>query len=107
MEDNTFKDRGVGMLHLKAVDSDARKLQLLVRADNATGQLLLNIVVTSSTPLTRAGKNALTIVCVPNPPIKKAAAGDNNKPTSMLIRVKTSDDADQLRDFIVTRLEKD
>ncbi len=67
---------------------------------------MLNIVVTSSTPLTRAGKNGLTIVCVPNPPIKKAAAGDN-KPTSMLIRVKTSDDADQLRDFIVTRLEKD
>jgi hypothetical protein len=69
------------------------------------GQLLLNIVVTPSTPLTRAGKSDLTIVCVPNPPIKKAAA-ENNKPTSMLIRVKTPDDADQLRDFIFTRLGK-
>jgi hypothetical protein len=37
MDESTYKDRGVAMLHLKAVDNDAQKLQLLVRAQTATG----------------------------------------------------------------------
>ena len=36
-DDSAYKERGIGMLHLKAVDGDIHKLQLLVRADTATG----------------------------------------------------------------------
>jgi nuclear pore complex protein Nup50 len=73
-----------------------------------TGQLLLNILVTSSTPLQRALKNSLTIVCVPNPPIVLTAAEKKdsdkqqqlNQPIPMVLRVKTDVDADKLKQVI-------
>lgn len=36
-------------------------------------------------------------MCVPNPPLySKPSEGDNNKPATYLIRVKTAEDADEL-----------
>lgn len=57
------------------------------------GNILLNVLIPPNMPCSRTGKNNVLIVCVPNPPVdeKNAAA-----PVTMLIRVKTSEDADEL-----------
>lgn len=90
-KDGAWTERGVGHLHLKKVDE---KTQLLVRADTTLGNILLNIMLSASVPLQKQGKNNVSMVCVPNPPIDPKA--DTQKPVPMLIRVKTSDDADEL-----------
>ena len=59
-----------------------------------SGNILLNIMLTSSVPLVKQGKNNISMVCVPNPPVDPKA--ENQKPVPMLIRVKTSEDADEL-----------
>ncbi|XP_035383759.1 nuclear pore complex protein Nup50 isoform X1 [Electrophorus electricus] len=94
-KDGEFKEKGVGTLHLKLVSEG--KLQLLVRADTNLGNILLNIMVPSSMPCTRTGKNNVMVVCVPNPPV------DDKNPTTpvpMLIRVKTAEDADELHKIL-------
>ncbi|KAL7882776.1 hypothetical protein SRHO_G00004340 [Serrasalmus rhombeus] len=94
-KESEFKEKGVGTLHLKMVLEN--KLQLLVRADTNLGNILLNIMVPSSMPCSRTGKNNVMVVCVPNP-----AVDDKNPttPVPMLIRVKTAEDADELHKIL-------
>ncbi|CAO2601375.1 Nuclear pore complex protein Nup50 [Lemmus lemmus] len=97
-KDNEFKEKGVGTLHLKPTAS--QKTQLLVRADTNLGNILLNVLIPPNMPCTRTGKNNVLIVCVPNPPL------DEKQPTvpvPMLIRVKTSEDADELHKILLQK----
>ncbi|KAM6987119.1 nuclear pore complex protein Nup50 [Aplochiton taeniatus] len=94
-KETEFKEKGVGTLHLKTTPEG--KTQLLVRADTNLGNILLNIIVHSSMPCSRMGKNNVMVVCVPNPPV------DDKNPTNpvpMLIRVKAADDADELHKIL-------
>ncbi|XP_020895118.1 nuclear pore complex protein Nup50 [Exaiptasia diaphana] len=91
---NAWSELGVGMLNIKDIDG---KSQLFVRADTATGNILLNVFLTSTTPVNRTGKNNVMLVSLPNPPLySKPSEGDNTKPATYLIRVKTADNADEL-----------
>ncbi|KAF2350006.1 Ran binding domain [Trinorchestia longiramus] len=92
-KDGNFVDKGVGTLYLKTVP-DTKKTQLIMRAATSLGNVLLNIVLNSSLPTQRMGKNNVLVVCVPNPPLDAKDASD--KPVTMLIRVKTPEDADEL-----------
>jgi len=92
-KDGNYVEKGVGMLYLKTVDGG--KIQLLVRADTNLGNVLLNILLNPQIPTTRVGKNNVMLVCVPNPPVDPKA--DSSAPCPMLIRVKTGDDADELK----------
>jgi nuclear pore complex protein Nup50 len=85
-KESEYKDRGVGMLYLKT--SGESKTQLLVRTATTTGQILLNTLVTSDLRPARQGKNNVQIVCIPTP--------SDKSPAITLIRVKTSEDADEL-----------
>ncbi|KAM4678309.1 nuclear pore complex protein Nup50 [Discoglossus pictus] len=99
-KDNEFKEKGVGTLHLKPVGN--QKTQLLIRADTNLGNILLNILVQPSMPCSRTGKNNVIIVCVPNPPV------DEKNPTiplTMLIRVKSTEDADELHKLLLEKKE--
>ncbi|GFO01383.1 nuclear pore complex protein nup50 [Plakobranchus ocellatus] len=88
-------DKGVGNIHLKPVAES--KTQLLIRADTNLGNILLNVMLSASMPVSRQGKNNVLVVCVPNPPLdSKADESTNEKPVPMLVRVKTGDDADEL-----------
>lgn len=58
-----------------------------------TGNILLNILLQASMPVSRLGKNNVMVVCVPNPPVDSSQP---DKPVPLLIRVKTSEDADEL-----------
>ncbi|XP_040201735.1 nuclear pore complex protein Nup50 isoform X2 [Rana temporaria] len=97
-KDNEFKEKGVGTLHLKPVMD--QKTQLLVRADTNLGHILLNILVQPSMPCSRTGKNNVMIVCVPNPPVDEK---NPTVPATMLIRVKTTADADELHKLLLEK----
>ncbi|NWR19605.1 NUP50 protein, partial [Emberiza fucata] len=99
-KDNEFKEKGVGTLHLKPAGND--KTQLLVRADTNLGNILLNVLIPPKMPCTRTGKNNVLIVCVPNPPIDEKNPA---VPVTMLIRVKTSEDADELHKILLEKKE--
>jgi len=79
-----FNDKGVGQLYVKKLGSG--KYQIVVRADNSLGTILLNMIMPKNLPLTLKPKGVLT--CDPT--------GENGKPLMILIRVKTDDDAKQL-----------
>ncbi|XP_077025258.1 nuclear pore complex protein Nup50 [Tamandua tetradactyla] len=97
-KDNEFKEKGIGTLHLKPTAN--QKTQLLVRADTNLGNILLNVLISPNMPCTRTGKNNVLIVCVPNPPIDEKNA---TTPVTMLIRVKTSEDADELHKILLEK----
>lgn len=97
-KDNEFKEKGVGTLHLKPTAN--QKTQLLVRADTNLGNILLNVLIPPNMPCTRTGKNNVLIVCVPNPPVDESNA---TVPVTMLIRVKTSEDADELHKILLEK----
>jgi len=92
---NEYQERGLGNIHLKQTDD--KKLQLIIRAGTSLGNILLNIIVPSGCPVERMGKNNVMLVAVPNPPIDKK---DDSSPVTFLIRVKTSEDADLLKQKI-------
>ena len=58
-----------------------------------SGTILLNIMLTGSIPFKRQGKNNVSFICIPNPPVDEK---EESKPCSMMIRVKTAEDADEL-----------
>lgn len=93
--DQQWKEKGIGNLHIKPC---GEKFQLLIRADTNLGNILLNIMLTSSVPVGRQGKNMVTIVCVPNPAVDTKQEDSSMVP--MLIRVKTEEDADELLDTL-------
>ncbi|NXO05344.1 NUP50 protein, partial [Rhinopomastus cyanomelas] len=99
-KDNEFKEKGVGTLHLKPAGNE--KTQLLVRADTNLGNILLNVLIPPKMPCTRTGKNNVLLVCVPNPPIDEKNPA---VPGTMLIRVKTSEDADELHKILLEKKE--
>lgn len=90
-KDGNFSDRGVGTLFLKPTPND--KMQLIVRAGNSLGNILLNTLLTESIPLKRMNKNSIMLVCLPTP-------DSNPPPTPVLLRVKTSEDADTLMETL-------
>ncbi|XP_047518087.1 nuclear pore complex protein Nup50 [Pieris napi] len=87
-KNGNFVDKGVGTLYIKKIE-DTSKHQLLVRANTSLGNILLNLVLASSVPTQRMGKNNVMLVCIPTPDAKPP-------PTPVLIRVKTSEEADEL-----------
>ncbi|XP_067632817.1 nuclear pore complex protein Nup50 isoform X2 [Eurosta solidaginis] len=86
-KDGAFAERGVGTLYLKPV-KDSEKMQLLVRADTNLGNILVNLILSEGIPTQRMGKNNVMMVCLPTPDVEKVA--------SMLLRVKTAEEADEL-----------
>ncbi|KAM3832862.1 nuclear pore complex protein Nup50 isoform 2-T2 [Vipera latastei] len=100
-KDNEFKEKGVGTLHLKPASN--QKTQLLIRADTNLGNILLNILVPPKMPCSRTGKNNVLIICVPNPPIDEKNA---TVPLPILIRVKTSEDANELHKILLEKKEE-
>jgi len=90
---DSYVERGLGNIHLKKTDES--KLQVIIRADTTLGNILFNIIMTDKIPLERVGKNNVMIICVPNPPIDPKA---ETEPATFLIRVKTAEDADELKD---------
>ncbi|XP_077518898.1 nuclear pore complex protein Nup50 isoform X1 [Amblyomma americanum] len=91
-KDDSYADKGIGILYIKPQND---KHQLLIRADTRLGNILLNIMLAPTLPISRLGKNNVALVCIPNPSVKPE--GDSASPTTMLLRVRTAEDADELK----------
>ncbi len=63
------------------------------------GNILLNIMLKSEIPFARQGKNNVTFMCMPHPALDPKDTSPP-KATSILLRVKTADDADELLENI-------
>ncbi|XP_063530523.1 nuclear pore complex protein Nup50 isoform X2 [Cydia strobilella] len=87
-KDGNFADRGVGTLYIKKIE-ESGKYQLLVRANTNLGNVMVNLILASAIPTQRMGKNNVMMVCIPTPDAKPP-------PISILIRVKTSEEANEL-----------
>ncbi len=87
-KDGNFVDLGVGFLFLKLV-GDEQKCQIIVRANNKLANILINVLLTSGIPTQLMGKNNVMVICCPTP---------EAKPTTVLLRVKTAEDAQELLD---------
>lgn len=87
-ESDGYLERGVGTLYLKSIDNDL-KTQLLVRADTNLGNILINLLLTDAMPIQRTGKNNVMLIGIPTP-------DSVAKPTTILIRVKTETEADEV-----------
>ncbi|XP_071487574.1 nuclear pore complex protein Nup50-like [Diadema antillarum] len=119
-KDGDFKERGVGMLHVK---DNGGSGQILIRADTTLGNVILNIGVSSAmlNHFTKQGKNKNNIMLISplNPPADKkcpkckknyinpqesTACEEGCKPdaTPLLLRVKTEAEADK----IISELKK-
>ncbi|KAH0505874.1 Nuclear pore complex protein Nup50 [Microtus ochrogaster] len=96
-KDNEFKEKGVGVLLLKATANEKTRLLL---QDSKSDNTLLNILIPPNMPCTRMGKNNVLIVCVPDPPLDKKNATTE---VTVMIRVKTSKDADELHKILLQR----
>lgn len=86
--DGGFNSGCAGMLYLKKVQ-EADKVQLIVRADTNLGNILLNILLSDGLPVQKRGTNNVMVVCIPTPE-------SDPKPTTVLIRVKNEEEADEL-----------
>lgn len=84
-KEKEFKEKGLGMLHLKPVEG-GKKTQMVVRAETNLGNILLNILLNDKMSFAQRGNN-VQFICVPNPPIKELSEG----PAPMLIKVKNAD----------------
>ncbi|XP_038213195.1 nuclear pore complex protein Nup50 [Zerene cesonia] len=91
-KDGNFVDKGVCTLYIKKIEENG-KHQLLVRANTSLGTVLLNMILSVSIPTQRMGKNNVMLVCIPTPDAKPP-------PTPVLIRVKTSEEADDLLEIL-------
>jgi nuclear pore complex protein Nup50 len=86
-KDSNFIDHGIGFLFIKLV-GDEQKCQVIVRANNKLANIIINVLLTSNIPVKKMGKNNVMMVCCPTPEAKQ--------PTSILIKVKTPEDAEDL-----------
>merc|ERR1712037_451482 len=92
-KEDAYTERGLGTIHLKLTDE--KKVQVVVRAGTSLGNILLNVLISEGIPVERVGKNNVMVICVPNPPIDLKA---DPQPTTFLIRVKTSEEADEMKE---------
>uniref|UniRef100_A0A1I8F2H9 RNA helicase n=1 Tax=Macrostomum lignano TaxID=282301 RepID=A0A1I8F2H9_9PLAT len=75
-EAKQWKEKGVGCVHVKPAEAEGgSRAQLIVRADNTLGTIMLNTLVTKDMKLSVA-KNNLSLACPPNPPMPKSANDD-------------------------------
>jgi len=92
-KDGKYEDRGKGSVYLKKHESDADKIQLIIRSENVLATILLNVLVNISNPgVEKAGPNNVVLVTVPNPAIPNLDDG----PATFLIRVKGEETRDEL-----------
>jgi len=85
MVDGKYKDKGVGMLYIKKLNGG--KHQVVVRADNNLGTVILNILLQKSLPLEKkSAKDVMTI----------DVHGNNDKGMPILLRVKSEAEATEL-----------
>ncbi|RDD40800.1 Nuclear pore complex protein Nup50 [Trichoplax sp. H2] len=95
-DDKDWKERGVGTIYLKKTETSG--LQLVIRNDSSLGNILLNIAVSKTFPMSIVKEKNLSFITVANPPIDPKDVSTD--PTTFLMRLKSATDATSLHDHI-------
>ena len=98
-----YVELGIGILHVETPEQGSG-VRLLLRNTTTIGQVLLNIRLTPSLPLS-VQKNNLLVVSIPNPPLSVGDEVKEQQPVTYLIRVKTHEIASQLLSTIQKNLQ--
>ena len=94
-----WSNKGVGYLYIKKDASGSSPAQLLIRADNSLGVILLHISLNDSLPISKAPQNrGVYLACIPNPPLDPKATTQTT--VTFLIKVRV-EDTEQLFDTLV------
>ena len=90
----SYIEKGIGTLHIKETNEEAGN-QLLIRADNSLGTVMLNIRLKKSLPIipTKSGL-LLTIPNIPSSPSKSKEP--EAETSSYYIKVKSNEIRDEL-----------
>ena len=89
----------MGYLYIKKETSSNSPAQLLIRADNKLGVILLHISLNDSLPISKAPQNkGIYLSCIPNPPLDPKATTQTS--VTFLIKVK-AEDTEQLFDTLI------
>ena len=102
-KENQFVELGVGKLR---VEQQEHGVRLLLRNDTSIGQILLNIQITDSIPITLQ-KNSIMFVTFPNPPLEITSPDKTEStptPVTYLLKVKDTFFAEQLHSTIKNNL---
>lgn len=92
-KESGFKERGVGTLYIKK--SEDGKGQIIIRAENSVGTILLNCALSKGLPVSKSGKNNVMLVCNVFPDIPGESFKDDET-NPFLIKVKSPDAADSI-----------
>ena len=91
--------RGFGYLYIKKETTGTAPAQLLIRADNKLGVILLHISLNESLPISKAPQNkGIYLSCIPNPPLDPKATTQTT--VTFLIKVRT-EDTEELFDKLI------
>ena len=93
-DNSGYKERGVGNFYIKK-DPDTGKGQIIVRAENSSGTVLLNNIIYKNMPVKKQGKSNILLSCQCNPAIPKFDEL-TGKMISFLVKVKGEDMADRM-----------
>lgn len=93
-KEEKFVDRGIGNLYIKPINN-GESMSLIVRADNKLANILLNVKLSKSLPVSKIGAKDVSFLCMPNPAIPGV---DEKKPCKFLFKVKTEEWAQELLD---------
>ncbi|CAG2177148.1 unnamed protein product [Oppiella nova] len=86
-KENNWIEKGIGFLYI-IKDEKASKPQLLIRASNTMGTILLHITLSESLPVGKAPQNkGVLLTCIPHPPLDPKAAEGSQTSVSFMIRV--------------------
>lgn len=102
-KDSQYVELGIGVLHVEMPEQGSG-VRLLMRNTTTIGQVLLNIRLTPSQPLS-VQKNNLLVVSIPNPPLSVGEEVKEPQPVTYLLRVKTHEIANQLLSTIQKNLQ--
>ena len=99
-----YVELGIGILHVELLEQGSG-VRLLLRNTTTIGQVLLNIRLAPSQPLS-VQKNNLLVVSIPNPPLSVSEdVKEQQQPVTYLLRVKTHEIANQLLSTIQQNLQ--
>lgn len=91
-KESKFVDRGIGNLYIKPINN-GESTSLVIRADNKLANILLNVKLSKSSPISKIGPKDVSFLCVPNPPIPGV---EEKKPCKFLFKVKSEEFALEL-----------
>lgn len=94
LKDGKYEEHGIGQLYLKPINE--KKIQLIMRSDNALGTIMVNTLLNESVNFTKRNEKNVQLICVLD------CKAENPKPQTVLFKFKDA----QITDLFENELSK-